>query len=88
MRHFASRLVLSIAIASAPAVGVAPAQSGLVGWGSQVFDSRWNDEQFIQVAAGQHHTIALRGDGTAVAWGSNYAGECIVPTARHRPVNT
>ena len=35
------------------------AQSGVAGWGSQVFQSSWNDEAFAQVAAGGNHTVAL-----------------------------
>lgn len=31
------------------------------------------------VAAGQSHSVALKEDGTVVAWGSNYYGECNVP---------
>jgi hypothetical protein len=31
------------------------------------------------IAAGQYHSIALKSDGTVVAWGDNSAGQTIVP---------
>lgn len=57
----------------------ARAQSALIGWGDQVFDSRWNDEAFVEISAGGSHTIARRADGSVVAWGANGSGECVVP---------
>ena len=49
--------------------GPAQAQSFISGWGSQVFDTRWNSEAFVEVAAGGAHTVARRSDGSVVAWG-------------------
>ncbi|MEW6071334.1 MAG: hypothetical protein AB1726_01905 [Planctomycetota bacterium] len=57
----------------------AAAQSEVVGWGTSVVDSAWNQELFVEVEGGYAHTIARRGDGTAVAWGSNDNGQCDVP---------
>ncbi|MCM8828510.1 MAG: hypothetical protein NC902_04400, partial [Candidatus Omnitrophica bacterium] len=31
------------------------------------------------IAAGWAHTVALKGDGTVVAWGDNWDGQCYVP---------
>lgn len=31
------------------------------------------------IAAGIHHSLALKGDGTVIAWGGNLAGEATVP---------
>jgi len=36
----------------------------------------------IALAAGDAHTLALKGDGTVVAWGSNRAGQSSVPAGR------
>jgi len=36
-------------------------------------------ETFVQVAAGEYHTIGLRADGTAIACGLNSDGQCNVP---------
>ena len=56
----------------------------IVGRGDYVFDSGWNDEAFVQIATGDRHTVALRADGSVVAWGANafgsiYDGTCDVP---------
>src|SRR5688572_1321029 len=55
------------------------AQSAVVGWGRQVFDSRWNDEGFVQIEAGGKHSVARRSDGSAVAWGDDEFRQCRVP---------
>ena len=34
---------------------------------------------FTAIAAGWYHTVALKGDGTVVAWGYNGYGQCNVP---------
>ncbi len=51
----------------------------VVGWGSQVFNSAWNQEQFAGIAAGGSHTVACRSDGSMVAWGNNRYGQTNVP---------
>src|SRR5262245_64492782 len=71
--------VLAILLALPAASDVARAQEGVIGWGSRVVDSRWNQQSFVQVAAGAHHTVALRSDGNVVAWGNNNSGQCNVP---------
>ena len=55
------------------------AQSHVRSWGVQVTDSQWNEESFVEVAAGEYHTVARLGDGSVVAWGDNGAGQCNVP---------
>jgi len=34
----------------------------------------------VAIAAGCNHTLALKSDGTVVAWGNNAQGQCTVPT--------
>jgi uncharacterized delta-60 repeat protein len=53
---------------------------GVVGWGAQSFDSRTSPPPYKAVAAGAYHTVALKGDGTVVAWGWNGDGQTNVPT--------
>ena len=36
-------------------------------------------ETFVQVAAGERHSIGLRADGTVIAWGINGPGQCDFP---------
>ena len=33
----------------------------------------------IGIAAGMAHNLALKADGTVIAWGYNYFGQCNVP---------
>lgn len=58
---------------------VATAQSGGVGWGFQEFDSRFNEEPFVEVAGGSGFSLALRADGTIAAWGDTWKLQCDVP---------
>lgn len=62
------------------AARVADAQTQIVGWGEQVFDSSWHHESFADVAAGGYNTMALRSDGTLAIWGSNIFGQANPPT--------
>ncbi len=34
---------------------------------------------FVAAAAGYHHSLGLKSDGSIVAWGDNHYGECMVP---------
>ena len=61
-------------------IASANGQSSVRGWGSIVFDSDWSDAtDFVQVECGALHTVALRADGSVVAWGDNAYGQCDVP---------
>ena len=58
------------------------AQSSVLGWGHQVFDSSWNRAtDFVEVAAGHRHTLARRSDGSVIGWGDNRYGngQCNAP---------
>src|SRR5690349_13076354 len=58
---------------------LASAQSGVVAWGWLTFDGRDNGRAFVEISAGQHHTVARRSDGSIAAWGFNRQLQCIVP---------
>ncbi|WP_292368417.1 hypothetical protein [Methanoregula sp. UBA64] len=45
-----------------------------------VFNNVPNDTGWIRVAAGKDHALALRSNGSVVAWGKNYAGQLDLPT--------
>jgi len=56
------------------------AQTGkVVGWGSQVIPLLSPGARFTKIAAGDYHSLALKVDGTVVAWGWNYFEQCVVP---------
>src|SRR5262245_28349377 len=72
--------LFSLAIATLIALATSSsAQLDVAGWGRVQFNSAWNHETFVQIDAAQFHTLALRPDGSAVGWGSNFDGELIVP---------
>ena len=53
----------------------------LVGWGynyAGVTDVPEGDD-FVAISAAAYHNLALRADGTVVAWGADYYGEGVVP---------
>jgi alpha-tubulin suppressor-like RCC1 family protein len=50
-------------------------------WGAQDFDVTDFDVPFGSIAAGSNHTVALRWDGSVVAWGSYSSGRTTVPSA-------
>jgi alpha-tubulin suppressor-like RCC1 family protein len=52
----------------------------IVGWGSIVLPLVNPGTRFIAVAAGGEHSLALKADGTVVAWGRNLSSEATVPT--------
>jgi alpha-tubulin suppressor-like RCC1 family protein len=51
----------------------------IVGWGSMVLPQFNPGTHFIAVAGGGEHSLALKSDGTVVAWGRNLSGEATVP---------
>ncbi|MGD0089785.1 MAG: putative Ig domain-containing protein, partial [Planctomycetota bacterium] len=56
---------------------------GGIAWGDDT-DYQTDDPgdlgPLLAVAAGGQHTVALKGDGTVAAWGSDDQGQCEVPT--------
>jgi|SRR5688572_1151697 len=74
-----SLLPLAASLILLAAAQRAEAQDRVVGFGSTVYDSAWNDEAFVELAPGSHDTAARRADGSVVVWGRNGDGECRVP---------
>lgn len=54
----------------------------IVAWGSN--ESGQSNapagDDFVAVAAGGHHSLALKRNGSIVAWGNNSVGQCTVPS--------
>jgi alpha-tubulin suppressor-like RCC1 family protein len=55
-----------------------PPQGKIVGWGSQVVGTDMTGP-FLSVAAGTHHSLGLKSDGSIVAWGDDHYGQTNVP---------
>ena len=51
-----------------------------MGWGEQVLPFVQPGTRFTKVAAGEVHSLALKQDGTVVAWGYNCCGQVNVPS--------
>ena len=76
------RLMVIIALLFVICWGAAESESGsLVGWGyndhGQADSPDGND--FVAIAAGWIHSLALVSDGTIVGWGYNYYGQADAP---------
>lgn len=54
-------------------------QGSIVAWGAQRIDRSVFDAQFIAVAAGTWHSLALKRDGSIVGWGHNEYGQATPP---------
>ena len=55
-------------------------QTNVTGWGRHVvFPLAGLNATFTNIAAGSSHSLALKSDGTVVAWGKNFYGQAIVP---------
>src|SRR5713226_5539063 len=48
-------------------------------WGQQVIPYLQPATRFQAIAAGASHSLALKSDGTVVAWGDNFYGQSAVP---------
>lgn len=73
---FISMLVLACLLCFVPS---APAGS-VVSWGNIVLDSaQIGAKDFTAIAVGFNHKLALKSDGSIVAWGLNHLGQAISP---------
>lgn len=60
-----------------------PSGRMVVGWGNGAFQQEIPPlavADFIDVSAGERHSVGLRSDGTVAAWGSNDVGQAAVPS--------
>ena len=55
------------------------ASGQVVTWGSMVLPFVKSGTRFTAVAAGSQHSLAVKQDGTVVAWGRNISGEARIP---------
>ena len=51
----------------------------VISWGDQVILNGAPATRFTKIAAGYAHSLALKSDGTVVAWGRNSQGQSTVP---------
>ncbi|MBI3192034.1 MAG: hypothetical protein HYZ36_05155, partial [Pedosphaera parvula] len=71
--------VVAAGLVSGVAVG-AQSSGRLIAWGRMVVPYLEPGTRFTDVACGDGHTLALEADGTVVAWGNNFYGQCLPPT--------
>jgi len=80
--RFAISIIRSADVLAIVLFSLCPSQlafaGSIVGWGSHVVGVDLSGG-FIKVAAGYNHSLGLKHDGSIVAWGSNWNGECNVP---------
>jgi hypothetical protein len=59
-----------------------PCGSITYAWGWNIYgqtDVPWPSDDFMEIAAGESHSLALDSSGTIWSWGSNMYGQCSVP---------
>lgn len=55
----------------------------IIGWGSMAVDSsQLETNDFVAIAAGEDHSLALRSDGSIVGWGDNEHGQATPPDGK------
>ena len=57
------------------------AATTLLSWGEQsaLRDHIFSEDEWLAIAVGGYHTLALTQNGSVRAWGENYCGQCYVP---------
>jgi hypothetical protein len=75
-------VIIALLLAAQYALGPQAHAGSVVGWGSnftgQIDVPDGND--FVAVAAGAYHSIALKADGSIVGWGDNWVGQATPPS--------
>ena len=68
-----------------PAFASSQNKGGIVGRGYQRFDGRdFDSNNFVAIAAGYYHSLALKNDGSIVGWGRNNHGQATPPAEIHK----
>src|SRR3972149_2150136 len=82
MRFPNTLLTLVAACLISSSAWAAPNEGSLVGWGNN--DDGQTDvptgNDFVAIAAGGLHSLALKSDGSLAGWGNNDFGQATVPT--------
>ena len=71
--------VLALALLAATARNTQGSSGAIVGWGADFVRGNDLSSGFVAVAAGGSHHLALKADGSIVAWGDNSLGQMNVP---------
>ena len=81
-RSAASRVLISGGLALCTYWFPAPAsgQGEILGWGREVVLSHEDLSDLIATAPGSYHSLAVKADGSLVAWGYNSKSQSTVPT--------
>jgi hypothetical protein len=79
-------MVLAVGVLAAVGCGAAPSAfaGSLVGWGVNWQNDRGQanppaGSDYVAVASGDQHSIAIKADGSLVGWGANFFGQTSVP---------
>src|SRR5262245_11626288 len=80
-RSSSSVLLLAVLLSTVllPTQAQAPAPGYLSGWGNLPGLTPIGLDNVIAIAGGKYHAVALKADGTVVAWGDNEFGQLDVP---------
>ncbi len=83
-RRASRRAVPTIAGGGSHSLAILADDGTVVGWGDNRYGQidipeEYQDQGFVQVAAGMFHSLGILADGTVVAWGMNEDGQTDVP---------
>src|SRR5216684_561096 len=79
------RVLIALSVTAASFVPRSEAQTNgltpgtVISWGDQVIPYVQPGARYQAIAAGGYHSLALKSDGTVVAWGCDGSGESTVP---------
>src|SRR6267143_1555706 len=79
------RMLIALAVTAASLCPRSEAQTNrptpgtVISWGNQVIPYVQPGTRYQAIAAGNYHSLALKSDGTVVAWGDNNDGESMAP---------